>query len=57
MKIHMKPDTKPYCCKRPTMVPLHYRNQVKGDLVADMKKGVLERVPDSEHDTWCSRMV
>ena len=57
MKIHLKPGTKPYCCKKPTMVPMHYRDQVKADLEADVKKGVLERVPEGIPDTWCSRMV
>jgi hypothetical protein len=42
MKIHTKPDTKPYCCKKPTMVPLHYREQIRADLEADVKKVVLE---------------
>ena len=32
MRIHTKPDNKPYCCKRPTLVPLHYRDQVRADL-------------------------
>ena len=57
MKIHTKPGTKPYCCKRPTMIPLHYRDQVRADIEADVKKGVLERVPEGEPDTWCSRLV
>jgi len=29
MKIFTKPDTKPYCCKRPTMIPLHYIDQIR----------------------------
>ena len=57
MKIHTKPDTKPYCCKKPTMIPIHFRDQIRADIEADVKKGVLERVPDGRPDTWCSRMV
>ena len=57
MRIHTKPDTKPYWCKKPTLVPMHYRQQVKANLESDVKKGILERVPDGEPDTWCSRMV
>ena len=57
MKIHTKPETTPYCCKKPTMVPLNFRAQVKADIEADMMKGILERVPDGEPDTWCSRLV
>ena len=29
MRIHTKPETIPYCCKKPTMVPLNFRAQVK----------------------------
>ena len=36
---------------------MHVRAQVKADIEADAKKGILERVPEGEHDTWCSRMV
>ena len=45
MKIHTKPDTKPYCCKKPTMIPIHFRDQIRADIEADVKKGVLERWP------------
>ena len=34
-----------------------FRAQVKADIEADVKKGILERVPAGEHDTWYSRMV
>jgi hypothetical protein len=53
MKIHTKPDPIPYCCKKPTVGPLNFRARVK----ADMMKGILERVPAGEPDSWCSRMV
>jgi hypothetical protein len=41
----------------PTKVPLHFREEVKAGLESDVKKGVLERVPVGEADSWCSRMV
>ena len=31
MKIHTKPDAIPYCCKKPTVVPLNFRAQAKAD--------------------------
>ena len=31
------------------MVPMHFRAQVKSDIEADVKKGILERVPEGEH--------
>ena len=36
---------------------VHFKAQVKADIEADVKKGILERVPAGEHDTWCSRIV
>ena len=44
-------------CRKPTKVPLHFRGEVKAGLEVDVKKGVLERVPVGEADTWCSCMV
>jgi hypothetical protein len=49
MKIHTPPEAPRTYCRRPTKVPLHFREEVKAGLEADIKKGVL--------DTWCSRMV
>ena len=51
MKIHTKPETIPYCCKKPTLVPLNFRAQVKADIEADVIKGILEWVPDGEPET------
>ena len=30
---------------------------MKADIEADVTKGILEKVPVSEPDSWCSRMV
>ena len=57
MNIHTSSDAQRVYCRRPTKVPLHFREEVKAGLEADVKKGVLERVPVGEADTWCSRMV
>jgi hypothetical protein len=57
MKIHTPHDAPHIYCRRPTKVPLHFREEVKAGLEADVKKGALERVPVGEADTWCSRMV
>ena len=57
MKIHTREDAPRIYCRRPTKVPLHFREEVKAGLESDVKKGVLERVPVGEKDTWCSRMV
>jgi hypothetical protein len=54
MKIHTPADAPRTYCRRPTKVPLHFREEVKASLEADVKKGVLGRVPVG---AWCSRMV
>jgi hypothetical protein len=57
MKIHTAPDAVPTYHRKPTRVQLHFREEVCAGLKADVKKGILERVPVGESDTWCSRMV
>ena len=57
MKIHTREDAPRTYIRKPTKVPLHFREEVKAGLEADVKKGILERVPVGEKDTWCSRMV
>ena len=57
MKIHTPSDAPRTYCRRPTKVPLHFREEVKAGLESDVKKGVLERVPVGQADSWCSRMV
>ena len=43
-------------CRKATKVPLHFRDEVRAGVEADVKNGVLERVPMGEPDTWCSCM-
>ena len=57
MKIHTPEDAVPMYCRKPTKVPLHFMKEVRAGLESDVLKGVLERVPVGEADTWCSRMV
>ena len=57
MKIHTNENAARIYCRKPMKVPLHFREEVRAGLEADVKKGVLERVPVGEKDTWCSRMV
>ena len=42
MKIHTKPDAVSHCCKKPAVVLLNFRAQVKADIEADVMKGILE---------------
>jgi hypothetical protein len=57
MKIHTAADAVPTYHRKPTRVPLHFREDVRAGLEADVKKGILERVPLGEAYTWCLRMV
>ena len=57
MRIHTPEDAVPMYCRKPTKVPLHFMKEVRAGLESDVLKGVLERVPVGEADTWCSRMV
>lgn len=57
MRMHTSPGAVPAYHRKPTKVPLHFREEVRLGVEADVKKGILERVPPGEADTWCSRMV
>jgi hypothetical protein len=52
MRIHTSEDAVPVYCRIPTRVPIHFMAEVLAGLQADVKKGVLERVPVWEADTW-----
>ena len=57
MKIHTAPDAIPVVVHKPCPVPLHWREQVKRDIEADVKRGVLEKIPPGVPVTWCTRLV
>jgi hypothetical protein len=57
IKICTPSDAPRTYCRRPTKVPFHFREEVKGGLEADVLKGVLETVPVGQADSWCSWMV
>jgi hypothetical protein len=51
MKIHTALDAVPTYHRKPTRVPLHFTEEVRAGLEADVKKGILERVHVGEADT------
>jgi hypothetical protein len=57
MRIQRPEDAVPMYGRKPTRVPLNVMKEVRAGLETDVKKGVLERVPVGEADTWCSHMV
>ena len=44
MKIHTHPDAVPVVVHKPVPVPLHYREEVRAQLRADIQRGVLRKV-------------
>jgi hypothetical protein len=46
MKIHTAPDAVTTYHRKPTRVPLHFREEVRAGLEADVEKGILEREED-----------
>ena len=57
MKIHTHPDAVPVVVHKPAPVPLHYREEVRAQLRADVQRGVLRKVGPGEPVKWCPRMV
>ena len=57
MKIHLKPDAVPVAIHKPVPVPLHFREEVSANIEADVKRGVLRKVPPGEPTPWCAKLV
>ena len=57
MKVHIAENATPYVTRRPTKVPIHWRDEVVKQLEQDIALGVLERVPPGVADTWLHNMV
>ena len=58
MEIHVDPSAKPRRgAEKPAIVPLHWQQEVRKDLLRDEALGVIERVPYGVPETWCHRMV
>jgi hypothetical protein len=57
MRIHTRSDVVPCVVHKPSPVPLHWRAQVRAGLDADVRRGVLGKVPPDTPVTWCTRMV
>merc|ERR1711954_183009 len=57
MKIHLQPDAVPVAIHKPVPVPLHFREEVYANIEADVKRGVLRKVPPGEPTSWCAKLV
>ena len=57
MRIHLKPEAVPVAIHKPVPVPLHFREEVYANIEADVKRGVLRKVPPGEPTPWCAKLV
>ena len=57
IRLHVKPEAPPSAVHTPSSVPLHWQDEVKAQLDADIALGVIEKVPVGEPSEWCHRMV
>ena len=57
MKLMVDSTAKPVAIHKAIPVPLHYQEEVKEGLDADVRLGVIEKVPQGCPTTWCHRMI
>ena len=57
LKISFNPNYKPIAAHKPIPVPVHWKQEVKSQLDADVALGIIEPVPQGIPTRWCSRMV
>ena len=54
---HLKKDHRVYTATTPIPVAHHWKEDVKKALEADVRKGILRKVPVGERTDWCMRML
>ena len=57
IEIHLKESAEPKVAKTPAIIPIHWQQRVKEDLIRDEALGVIEKVPYGIPVDWCHRMV
>ena len=57
LQLHMDPNANPVACHKIIPIPLHWHDKVKADIESDVRRGILERVPDNTPTVWQARMV
>ena len=57
ISIHIDPDTKPIAVHTPASIPIHWQEEVKQQLDADVALGVIEKVEPNTPTTWCHRAI
>ena len=54
LRIFLKEGAEPVAVHRPALIPAHWVDQVREEIVRDIALGVLEKVPHNTPITWCS---
>ena len=57
LRLFVDPKAAPIAAHKPPIVPLHWKEPVKGGLDRDERLGVIRKVPVNTPTKWCSRMV
>ena len=57
MRLMIKENAVPVARHKPIPIPLHWQDEVKEALDADVRKGNIEPVPIGEPVTWCHQMI
>ena len=57
LDIHIDEDAEPFACHKATPVPIHWDEEFHEDLLKDVNRDVLERVPHGEPVTHCHKVV
>lgn len=57
LKLFVDPKATPIAAHKPAVVPLHWKEPVKGGLDRDERLGVIKKVDVNTPIKWCSRMV
>ena len=57
ISIHIDPSAKPTAVHTPAPIPVHWKEEVKKQLDADVALGVIEKVEPNTPTTWCHRAI
>ena len=57
IEIHISESAEPKVCDKPSIIPVHWQEQVEADIKRDEALGILEKVPYGVPSKWCHRMV
>ena len=57
ISINVEPGVTPVAVHTPASIPVHWRDEIKKQLDADVRLGVIEKVEPNTPTTWCHRAI